>query len=432
MNFGWNKLWRICRFLFVLLCGVIPAVVILIQALWIRAPLCRQLFEHELAAIVGQPVSVEGLSNPRPGVRQISRLILGRSSSVSLPPCTIRELLWKADRRGDSIHLKAMAAHVDVNLAASAEWLRVADEVLCFLASQPSRRIAIRLDIKELGLFHQQTRIPLRKGLAEIAKVDGELQAIIRLWTDEDASGNPAEIRFFREAAAGDLKAWGFHTGDRDIPAEILGHWVPGFRLAGKGTSFRGYVWQVVENGKDRTEVSGRYWFPQLEAVLGGAFSAGFSGTGELVVHKALSEDGRWIHAVGTLRIASARIAPAYLQQVSESLNLRLVNARPGAGGVRVGGIALDFALADNVLRLNSEMPALGATAPQDSDVCLVHFSEAALPWPDYLWMFLPGKGNSFTLTSEVAQLFAAFLPRNGETFTQSAAGAIARRDSPP
>ncbi|MCS7236933.1 MAG: hypothetical protein NZ899_01530 [Thermoguttaceae bacterium] len=407
MSLAWRKVWCLCRIVLVIGLGLVPALIIVGKALWIRSPIARKLLEQQITAIVGEPAFIQRLSYPRPGVGHFCLLTLGKPAETEAV-CTLRDVSWTRKRKGDLFQFEAWAEHASLRLGEPARCGDLARDVIYSLTQLGASQASLRLSINKVSITCPHTSEDFVSAVCEVELIQPELRGIIRLWKDRNTSTQPLEIRFVQTRQSRGPKAWGFHTGDAGIPVKVIGEWLPSFRLAGDDAIFQGYVWQVLDSGNERTEVCGVYRFANLEKVLAGTYAELACGQGEFIVHKALSRNGKWTEVTGSVKLVSGAIRAEILHRFCEAFRAKLADLGIGRAMVPIDDFSLTFLLSDGVLHVQSaalngktiiagQQPTAGPSGQRIS-----------LAWPEFAWAIISPDGNPGRITPEAAALWRA------------------------
>jgi hypothetical protein len=376
---------RLCRAGFVLLC-VVPTLLVVGCAIWLRRAEYRELVARGLSQRLGFAVSLASVRHPYPDVTLFEGLELADPETGKR---LARVRLVEVDASGSVLTLVASQPEIDAG-----DWSPWWDLLARELRHSRGLGAHFRIACGELTLHMppgDQTFTEVRCQV-ESTEQGSEAACSFRLAGYE--MSEPATLRVLRNRQTTPAMAGlEFQTGGATLAGGLLAAaWPPAAKL-GAHCRFRGSLKaRETANGWDG-ELAGQLLGVDLSELVSAQFPHKLSGRGELLVEQLRFHGGRIEQATGTLTAGPGLIGRSLLKSAGESLGLMPAGEIKTLGqSVPYEQLAWAFAVDEHGLSIRGQCgePAPGAMLRDRSGALMLEPPRASQPVANLVRMLVP------------------------------------------
>ncbi len=376
---------RLCRAGFVLVC-VVPTLLVVGWATWLRRTEYRDLVARGLSARLGFAVTLTSVRHPHPDVTLLEGLELADPETGKR---LARVRLVEVDASGSVLTLVASQPEIDAG-----NWSPWWDLLARELRRSRGQGAQLRLACGEVTLhmpLGDQTFTEVRCQV-ESTEQGSEAACSFRLAGHE--MPEPATLRVLRNRQTTPATAGlEIQTGGATLAGGLLAAaWPPVARL-GAHCRFRGSL-KARENahGWDG-ELAGQLLGVDLSELVSVQFPHRLSGRAELLIEQLRFHSGRIEQATGTLTAGPGLIGRSLLKSASETIGLVPAGEIKTLGpSVPYEQLAWAFAVDEHGLSIRGQCgePAAGAVLRDRSEALMLEPQRASQPVANVVRMLVP------------------------------------------
>ncbi|MCL6502665.1 MAG: hypothetical protein K6T86_08260 [Pirellulales bacterium] len=299
------------RLAFIMFC-LFPTLGVAAWSWYWRSPVHTQRWEQQLADWLRLHVELEGVEHPQPGVVRLRGVRLADRESAA-------EVL-----RAQTIVIRRRAGLLELELVKPEVFALQRDRLISvareLLAHKPSDLPGL-LTLRAEGLAWRQDGSPyLARQVAGGMRLSSEASVIELAFLLPGGGKRPARLRAVRDRRGAAGYTLTLTSGDAHLACALL--WPQAADWLGREARLRGTACLRYSPQGWSGELAGELLDLDLHRLVSGHFPHQLTGKARLEIEKLVIEQGRIVHAAGTLRCGPGLISRSLLASGGQALGL--------------------------------------------------------------------------------------------------------------